>query len=348
MIWSTNNIKVWYQSLRLIWKDSSTGLLVWSFTDAVQILRTPTTAVEEYIVHHLFIFHLSISSLSSTVISRSTLILLRFHFSFFLLPVYLFAVSQATGINWTNAILVFVILHLLVYPSSNGYNSYMDRDESPIGGLKTPPRPTRQLFYVSVALDFTAILLSFPVSIYFALGIIIYIIASRLYSYRPIRLKKYPVAGFLTVFFCQGALIYLSTVSGVSNTEIGEDVLIKSLIASLLIGALYPLTQVYQHEADRKDGVETLSMLLGKKGSFVFTGLLFLLAGALIYLNFSRPHFILFTLVMLPVVLFFCYWMIEVWKNPAQANFKNAMIMNILATLCSTLFFIILIIQNIG
>src|SRR6478609_4904064 len=91
--------------------------------------------------------------LTSIMLQRSTIQLLRFHFSFFLLPVFLFALSQSPTINWRNAILVFVILHLLVYPSSNGYNSYMDRDETPIGGLASPLQPTKQLFYVSIVMD---------------------------------------------------------------------------------------------------------------------------------------------------------------------------------------------------
>ena len=123
---------------------------------------------------------------------QSTLQLLRFHFSFFLMPVYFFALSQVNKINWFNAALVFVILHLLVYPASNGYNSYMDRDTSPIGGLKNPLQPTKQLFFVTVCMDVTAVLLSFFVSWLFAAGIFLYIVASRAYSYRKIRLKKYP------------------------------------------------------------------------------------------------------------------------------------------------------------
>ena len=65
-----------------------------------------------------------------------------FHFSFFLMPVYWFALSQVKYINWAEAGLIFVILHLLVYPASNGYNSYMDRDTSPVGGIKNPLQPT--------------------------------------------------------------------------------------------------------------------------------------------------------------------------------------------------------------
>jgi 1,4-dihydroxy-2-naphthoate octaprenyltransferase len=98
------------------------------------------------------------------------------------MPVYFFALSQVNHINWYNAALVFVILHLLVYPASNGYNSYMDRDTSPIGGLKNPLQPTTQLFVVTVCMDITAVVLSFFITWLFALGVFLYIIASRAYS----------------------------------------------------------------------------------------------------------------------------------------------------------------------
>ena len=98
------------------------------------------------------------------MIKRSTIQLLRFHFSFFLMPVYWFALTQLVNINWANAALIFFILHVLVYPSSNGYNSYMDRDTSPIGGLENPLQPTKHLFFVTVAMDVTAVALSLFIS----------------------------------------------------------------------------------------------------------------------------------------------------------------------------------------
>ena len=132
---------------------------------------------------------------SSTILRPSTLQLLRFHFSFFLMPVFWFALSQLVYINGFHAIMVFAILHLLVYPASNGYNSYMDRDTESIGGVKKPLQPTRQLLYVTILLDGLAILLGIFISLYFAAGILAYILASKAYSYRGIRLKQYPVAG---------------------------------------------------------------------------------------------------------------------------------------------------------
>jgi 1,4-dihydroxy-2-naphthoate polyprenyltransferase len=55
-------------------------------------------------------------------------------------------------------------------------------------------------------------------------------------------------------------------------------------------------------------------------------------------------YFYLYLLIMLPVVLFFLYWMAKVWKDEAAANFRNSLLMNVLSTICTTIFFIILII----
>jgi len=284
------------------------------------------------------------------VLHRSTIQLLRFHFSFFLLPVSLFALSQLKTINWQIAVIVLAILHLLVYPSSNGYNSYMDRDETAIGGLKSPMQPTKELFYTTVVMDIAAVVLSFFVSPLFSLCILLYILASRAYSYRRIRLKQYPIIGFLTVLIFQGALIFFCTYRTLVNKETAYVPILPCIISSLLIGALYPLTQIYQHEEDKRDGVTSISYLLGKRGTFVFSMVLFLSATFLLFLRFNDSgelnYFYLYLLIMLPVVLFFLYWMLKVWKNEAEANFKNSLLMNVLSTICTTIFFIILIINK--
>jgi 1,4-dihydroxy-2-naphthoate octaprenyltransferase len=48
----------------------------------------------------------------------------------------------------------------------------------------------------------------------FRAGLAGYILASRAYSYRGIRLKKYPFAGWLTVITCQGALVFFLVYQG--------------------------------------------------------------------------------------------------------------------------------------
>jgi len=283
-------------------------------------------------------------------VQRSTIQLLRLPFSFFLMPVYWFALSQVVSKDWWRALLIFIILHGLVYPASNGYNSYMDRDTGSIGGLEHPLQPTRQLFQVTLVMDGLALLLACLVNPYFAAGLTCYILASRAYSYRRIRLKKYPFTGYLTVIICQGALTYFLVYYG-ARVNRPDDLPIAAMTASsLLVGGFYPLTQIYQHAADRQDGVRTISMLLGIRGSFIFTGIVYGIAFAtLAYTLISsleiKEFFVLAT-CMLPVSVYFFTWAVKVWKDPGQANFSNTMRMNLLASVCANTGFIAVLIMN--
>jgi len=285
-------------------------------------------------------------------LQKSTFQLLRIHFSFFLMPVYWFALSQVVTKNWSHALLIFIILHLLVYPASNGYNSYMDRDTTPIGGLQRPLAPTRQLFLVTLVMDLLALLLGTLISLYFVAGLALYILASRAYSYRGIRLKKYPVIGYLTVIVCQGALVFFLVYHGSSLNGDLNAPWQAMLISSLLIGGFYPLTQIYQHEADKKDGVRTLSMLLGLRGSFIFTGVVYSIAMLLMtYYFFStlqiREFYVLAT-CMLPILVYFFIWAVKVWKDPGQADFTHTMRMNLLASICTNAGFIAVLIMGMA
>jgi 1,4-dihydroxy-2-naphthoate polyprenyltransferase len=277
----------------------------------------------------------------------STIQLLRFHFSFFLLPVYLFAVSQVQDLHTTHALLVFFILHFLVYPASNGYNSYMDRDEGSIGGIEKPMQPTKELFNVTIVLDCIAVLLSMLVSWLFAACILAYILGSRAYSYRGIRLKKYPIIGYTTVAIFQGGVTFFMVYHGSSISKTTIVPMQAMIAATLLMGSFYPLTQIYQHEADRRDGVKTISYLLGYRGTFIFTAIIYSLAmGTLFYYFFEQGrinNFFVLATLLLPVLVYFFNWAFRVWKDVKNADFKHTMRMNLLASVCSNLAFLTLL-----
>jgi 1,4-dihydroxy-2-naphthoate octaprenyltransferase len=284
------------------------------------------------------------------MLRQSTVQLLRFHFSFFLLPVYLFALSQVQQPDWGRALLIFFILHFLVYPASNGYNSYMDRDESSIGGIKVPLPPTRELFHVSVVMDCLAVLLGIFVSYLFALGLILYILASRAYSYRRIRLKQFPVAGYLTVIIFQGGVTFWIVYHGTDRNLTTTVPAIAVLASTLLIGGFYPLTQIYQHDADRKDGVLTISALAGYRGTFIFTGLVYLLAfgslAAYFIGNGNLKDFLTLNILMSPIIVYFFIWATKVWRDTSAADFSHTMRMNLLACTCTNIAFIVLIMRR--
>jgi 1,4-dihydroxy-2-naphthoate polyprenyltransferase len=266
------------------------------------------------------------------------------------MPVFWFALSFVEQINIVKTILAFVVLHLIVYPSSNGYNSYMDRDETSIGGIRDPLQPTKQLYIVTVIMDAIALLLSSFISLLFTVCILCYIVCSRLYSYRGIRLKRFPVIGYITVILNQGALTFFM-VYHASNTDAAAHTPLAGLIAAaFLIGGFYPITQVYQHESDKKDGVNTISMLLGKRGTFVFCAALYAVAlGILFSYYMHQNHLMWFAILQIffvPVLVYFVWWFTKVVRNEATADFKHTMRMNWIASTCTSLAFITLIFFN--
>lgn len=284
------------------------------------------------------------------MLQKSTLTLLRIPFSFFLMPVFFFALSQVPDINYFKASLIFIILHFIMYPASNGYNSYMDNDQESIGMLEKPPKPTRQLFYLTTVLDSMAVLLSFMVSFIFAICIMANILASRAYSYRGIRLKKYPITGFLTVIIFQGAVTYFMVSQGSSAITPEEIPWAEMGISSLLFGGFYPLTQVYQHQQDLEDGVVTISCKLGIDGTFAFSGIMYALAeGALLLFFKSREQLIQFWFLQIffvPVIVYFIYWWRQVMKDQANASFHYSLRMNLVAAISTNMAFILLCLVN--
>jgi 1,4-dihydroxy-2-naphthoate polyprenyltransferase len=283
------------------------------------------------------------------MLQKSTITLLRIPFSYFLMPVFFFSLSQVKEINYPKALLVFFIIHFIVYPASNGYNSFMDRDEESIGMLEKPPRATKQLFYLTAVLDSMAILMSFLVNIPFALCIIANVLASRAYSYRGIRLKKYPVTGFLTVIVFQGAITYLMVQLGSSSNLLAIP-WVGMLVSSLLFGGFYPLTQIYQHEQDYRDGVVTISYKLGVNGTFIFSGIMYALSELALFIYFrstgSLNHFWMLQLFFVPVVCYFFYWWKKTRADRTNASFHYAMRMNLIAATSTNVGFILLYLVN--
>jgi 4-hydroxybenzoate polyprenyltransferase len=279
--------------------------------------------------------------------SRSALVHLRLGFSVLLLPVYLFAFSQAPVIHIWPASIAFFTWHFLVFPASNAYNSYFDKDEDSIALLSKPPKVDISLYYFSLLMELIALLLAFFVGWQFVFAVVIYSILSKLYSHPVTRLKKYPVISFLVVFIFQGAFIYWTTYAAIAGTSIfdfwNQHFFWAGIICSCLIGASYPLTQIYQHQEDSRRGDRTLSLLLGYRGSFAFAACLFAICVIVCFYYWNAVNqiikFYFFTACALPVFIFFCYWLFMVIKTASNANFKNAMRMSFISAGCMLVYF---------
>lgn len=270
---------------------------------------------------------------------------LRLPFSFFLLPVFCFAVSQSAVPDPFNTLIIFTALHLFIYPASNSYNSYMDRDKGSIGALKNPPPVTRKVYYASNLLDVTGLLLGALIDWKLVLLLSAYIGISKAYSWKKIRLKKYPYAGWLVVMLFQGAytymLVHMSITGNFSSGWFDVTNIKAMLLASLLIGGFYPLTQIYQHDEDSLRGDITISYKLGIKGTFIFCAALFAIAFAFSVSLFSNRHLIIFTCSLAPVGAYFLQWAARSFRNPQEASYTHAMRVAFISSLCMTLCFIL-------
>ena len=282
---------------------------------------------------------------------KKVLPLLRIPFSVYLMPVFWFGLSALRG-PWSGgrAAGVFVVLHLLAYPASNGYNSYYDKDEGSIGGLKAPPKVTPELLHLVWLFDALAVtgaaLLSWP----FAVLVVVYLLVSKAYSYEGIRLKKYPLLSTLVVVIFQGAFTLLMTQVGVRATSaqlFEKTNLLLALVSTLFLCGSYPLTQVYQHEEDARRGDRTLSLRLGIRGTFIFAAI-GLLAGATTlglayWLRQETRPLLIFLVATGPVVALFGRWAWAVWHDEAAADFEHTMRMNQVSSLCLSAAFIIML-----
>ena len=272
---------------------------------------------------------------------------LRVPFSFFLLPIFWFAVSQSPAPDWERTVAVLLIVHLLLYPASNAYNSYFDKDEGSIGGLEKPPPVTKALYWASWALDIVALILGVFVNGSFVVYLLVYGFITKAYSHERIRLKKYPVFSWLLISGLQGGITYVMTCLSINNLPLSAvtqpRLLFGGLLGILNLMALYPITQVYQHEEDARRGDRTISQMLGVRGTFVCAILLFSLSMAAFYVYFGGSfYFYLYVLCLIPAMAYFLRWFRQVYYDSRRADYRSTMRMMWTAGVCQNVFFLLL------
>jgi len=286
------------------------------------------------------------------MVKKATLIHLRIPFSFFLMPFFIFGISQLEDVTWWKMALAFIVVHFFHNGASNAFNSYFDKDEGSIGGIENPPPVDKELYKISLLFDVLAVALGYLVNPYFAVMVFLIGLASKAYSHPLIRFKKYAVLGLLIVSFFQGFWTYFMVVVaqyGYTASIFSEQNLVAGCICSLMLLGSYPMTQIYQHQEDGKRGDYTFSLWLGIRGSFIWTMSIFTGASAL-FIGYFVTYYdswlvaALFILMTSPVVIYFLNWMRETWMDKNQANYQSTMRLNLLSAVCFNLFFMGLIV----
>jgi 4-hydroxybenzoate polyprenyltransferase len=269
---------------------------------------------------------------------KNILVHLRLHFQLLLAPVFLWGwLVAGGGLGWS-VVLAFVALHVFLYAGATAFNSYYDRDEGPVGGLEHPPPVSPALLPVALGMKGIGALPAALVNLPFLAVYLAFAGLSLAYSHPRVRLKAHTWGSLLTVGFGQGVLAFLgawAAVRGDLASALSVDGALGALAATLLILAIYPLTQLYQVDEDRARGDRTVAVAWGPRGCFVFAETCVIVGGtvmlAALWRRFGLLDVLLVGLGLGVQFLALVWWAGRYDARQTLANYRRVMRLNTLS-----------------
>jgi len=163
------------------------------------------------------------------------------------------------------AILIWVVL---LNGGTLALNSVFDRDEGDIGYLRSPPKPPRHLLVFSLGLMVLGQALAFTLPVGYRLAYAVCFVLSVAYSVPPLRFKAVAGVDWVINMWGFGAVTpYAGWAATGRPLDLTHGLVMLGFCP--LFASLYPLTQIYQFEEDRRRGDRTLALILGMRASLV-------------------------------------------------------------------------------
>jgi len=175
------------------------------------------------------------------------------------------------------ALRALVIWVLFLNGGTLAINSVFDRDEGDIGYLNAPPPLPRYLLHFSLGLLIAGQLLAFTLPAGFQIAYAICFVLSILYSVPPFRFKAVAGVDWVINMWGFGTLTpYAAWAATGRPLDAGHGIVLLAFCP--LFAGLYPLTQLYQFDEDRRRGDRTLALILGMRRSLAVAAVSTLLA----------------------------------------------------------------------
>tara|TARA_R110002096_G_scaffold434360_3_gene655704 strand:+ start:4749 stop:5630 length:882 start_codon:yes stop_codon:yes gene_type:complete len=192
---------------------------------------------------------------------------LRLHYQFFILSGgYLLSALFVESINWELFGLQFLNVHVLLFGGATAYNSFWDKDEGPIGGLKSPPKMEGWMWVASMLIQFVGLVSAFSLGRVYVMIYGISIFFFWLYSSPITRWKGRPLLSLVAIGVSTGSNSFLLGYLASGAKMIGIVQGFAALGVALIMLSLYPVSQVYQKEEDAQRGDQTFAIRYGLKG----------------------------------------------------------------------------------
>lgn len=214
---------------------------------------------------------------------------LRWHYQLFILSGgFLLGGFLSTDLHIRWFILQFLNVQLLLFGGATAYNSYWDRDNGPIGGLKNPPKMVRWMWAASLIVQMLGILLAIPMGRLYLAVYALSMLLFWMYSSPWIRWKGRPIKSLIAIGISTGFDSVLLGYLAAGNRTIPVPVFIAALGVSFLLLSLYPISQIYQRHEDSRRGDQTFAVQYGFSVVFHFFEIaylsgLFLISSIIVY-----------------------------------------------------------------
>jgi 4-hydroxybenzoate polyprenyltransferase len=217
-----------------------------------------------------------------------------------------------------SALLALVIWVVFLNGGTLAINSVFDKDEGDIGYLSAPPVLPHYLLHFSLVLLFGGQALAFLLPPGFRVAYAICFALSVLYSVPPFRFKAVAGVDWVINMWGFGTLTpYAAWAAAGRPLDSGHGLVLLAFCP--LFAGLYPLTQLYQFDEDRRRGDRTLALILGMRASLVVATVCTLLAFGLFAWGMSLLHIgakgfallfplLLWLAVLLPWLFDFATW----------------------------------------
>ena len=216
---------------------------------------------------------------------------LRWHYQLFILSGgFLLGGFLSDDLNIQLFVIQFLNVHLLLFGGATAFNSYWDKDEGPIGGLKKPPKMRPWMWVASIIFQFIGLGIAIGEGFLFAGIFISSMLFFWLYSTPLARWKSHPIKSLVAIGVSTGLNSVLMGYLAAGNVHLSIWIFVAAVGASLLLLSLYPISQIYQLDEDRKRGDQTFAVYYGKKGvqRFFIGG--FAVGLALVVLAMGQSH----------------------------------------------------------
>ncbi len=189
---------------------------------------------------------------------------MRWHYQLFVLSgCFLFGGLFSASMDWVDFLVHFLIVHLLLFGGATAYNTYWDKDDGPVGGLKRVPPMREWTRPVSLLIQVPGLIAGWWIGWHYVIVYAIAMLMFWFYSSPWFRWKGHPLLSLVAIGISTGwAGFWLGALSA-GGTIYHLPSWIGSVGVMLIILSMYPLSQIYQVQEDEQRGDRTFMVAYG-------------------------------------------------------------------------------------